>query len=119
MNIPMVDEFTSAYFDASLWSSTDVIDGEDVALDSVDNELAAETIDTMVADCKRFQAENEQDVSDYGRPQAGHDFWLTRNGHGAGFWEEETEHAKRLDTASKGFGEQTLYIGDDAQIYAA
>ena len=51
--------------------------------------------------------------------QAGHDFWLTRNGHGAGFWDgdwpDRTGH--RLSEAAKSYGEYHLYVGDDGKIY--
>lgn len=51
---------------------------------------------------------------------AGHDFWLTRCGHGAGFldgdWPEP--HASALDEAAKAFGNVDLYVGDDGRIWA-
>lgn len=41
--------------------------------------------------------------------QAGHDFWLTRNGHGVGFWDRPEiygeELADQLTRASKACGE--------------
>ena len=51
---------------------------------------------------------------------AGHDFWLTRNGHGAGFWDRGLgEVGDRLSNACKAFGSYDLYIGDDGKIYGA
>ena len=46
-------------------------------------------------DCGEFFSKNivqlkeatDQDDYDYGA--AGHDYWLTRNGHGAGFWDRD------------------------------
>ncbi len=92
-------------------------------------DLAPETLARMVADCERFQRENaELLISEYCPSQvdntidrqAGHDFWLTRNGHGSGFWDGDwTEPAAtRLTNASKAFGEMNLYVGDDGRIYA-
>lgn len=51
---------------------------------------------------------------------AGHDFWLTRSGHGAGFWDGDWPEpaASTLDKASKEFGNVDLYVGDDGQIHA-
>ena len=49
----------------------------------------------------------------------GHDFWLTRNGHGAGFWDRGLgELGQKLTEATKTFGTSDLYIGDDGKIYA-
>jgi hypothetical protein len=53
--------------------------------------------------------------------QAGHDFWLTRNGHGAGFWDREELVIGRLgefltECADKMGGCYT-YAGDDGLVY--
>lgn len=109
------ETFTDAYIQCALWSSTD---GEDNSLDGRGNELAPETRAMMVADCAKFQAEN--DLTGYPDTNAGHDFWLTRNGHGSGFWENDfgtPEQCKKLTEASKAFGTHDLYIGDDGMIY--
>jgi hypothetical protein len=54
---------------------------------------------------------------------AGHDLWLTRVGHGAGFWDGdwESDNESGLDgpltKAAKDLGEVWPYIGDDGQVY--
>lgn len=114
-----VDQFTRAYIEAALWSSTG---DDDQPLDARFNwtHLADETIARMVAECAAFQAAN--DLTGYPTTQAGHDFWLTRNGHGAGFWENDfgTEaQCEALTAACKQAGECWLYVGDDGLIYAS
>jgi hypothetical protein len=52
-----MDQFTAAYIEAALWSSTD---DAGRPLDSLDNELADETRAKMEADCQKFQAECAQ-----------------------------------------------------------
>jgi hypothetical protein len=60
-------------------------------------------------------------VSDsYAMARAGHDFWLTRNGHGAGFWDREEleipgpdgrdQLGEWLSTAARRFGEIDVYV---------
>jgi len=51
--------------------------------------------------------------------KAGHDFWLTRNGHGAGFWDGDWQEpaGAELSKASKAFGEINLYVSDDGKLY--
>jgi hypothetical protein len=46
--------------------------------------------------------------------QCGHDFWLTRNRHGTGFWDRGYEEsiANKLTELSKKAGEYYVY-GDD------
>ena len=56
---------------------------------------------------------------EYNYQQAGHDFWLTRNGHGAGFWDRGLDIiGAKLTELSKEAGEFSVYLGDDARIYA-
>lgn len=124
-----LDEFTAAYAEAALWSSTD--DNEDpldanYSFDDID----PDTMRKMRADCARFQQENAADIAagpvegaagsdEYGpAARAGHDFWLTRNGHGAGFWDGDWPEAAatRLTDAAHAFGEVNLYVGDQGRI---
>jgi len=49
------------------------------------------------------------------------DVWLTRNGHGAGFWDRGALDARGLGDAlsdhAKTFGTSDVYIGDDMRIH--
>ena len=50
--------------------------------------------------------------------QAAHDFWLTRNHHGAGFWDRgHGEDGKRLTEIASAFGSCDLLPGDDGVLY--
>lgn len=125
-----LEEFVAAYIEAALWSSIDNNgDGEsDASLsDSYYTEdIHPETMVRIRADCERFLRENEIDLAaaDYGSDRytdselAGHDFWLTRNGHGAGFWDRDMgDVGDRLTKASHAFGHVDLYSGDDGLLY--
>jgi hypothetical protein len=104
-----LDTFTTAYIECAVWSSTDDT-GE--PLDNLDLEIHPETVDQMVKDCQDFQAAAGELIDD-NLSQAGHDFWLTRNGHGAGFWDGEwPEHGDTLTKLAKSFGPVELYVDD-------
>lgn len=46
--------------------------------------------------------------------QAGHDFALTRNHHGAGYWDRGLDDAgRRLTDAAHAYGESTAYLSRD------
>jgi hypothetical protein len=125
----MTDHFLIAYIDAALWSSTDnstLQGGDPLDANYTMADLAPETLETMRADCARFARENAADIAEgtAGRDftvdeRAGHDFWLTRNRHGAGFWDGDWPEAvgARLTAAAHAFGEVNLYVGDDDKIY--
>lgn len=117
----MSDKFTDAYIECALWSSTDDAGN---FLDVSDAELSPEARTRLETDAKAFQAKHadllaQVPVSEYGAAaQSGHDFWLTRNGHGAGFWDRGYEKAlgDALTAAAKAEGPCDLYI-DDGKIY--
>ena len=121
-----LDEFARAYVEAALWAETD---DKCEPLDSnhTIDDLAPETLDKMAEDCQRFQTENAADIAagpdhpDYTAPErAGHDFWLTRNHHGCGFWDGDWPEplGERLTAAAHAYGEVYLYVGDDGLIYS-
>lgn len=125
--------FEQAYIKAALFSSNDQSDPETGGSPMDENygpeHLTQETLAAFVSDCKKFQDSREYkhaikaEACKYtGCPPeeyAGHDFWLTRNGHGAGFWDGDWEepHDSRLTDLSKTFGEIDLYVGDDGFIH--
>jgi hypothetical protein len=112
-----LDAFTRAYIEAAFFTSTD---DSDQPLDSkyTTEDLAPSALDAIIKDCQQFQQENAEALDERGDVQGGHDFWLTRNGHGAGFWDGDwPENGKALTLASKKYGEADLYIGDDGYIY--
>jgi hypothetical protein len=112
-----LDSFVAAYIEAALWSSTDD-DGE--PLDSGAYDLADETREAMTADCEAFLNEwaSTIEAADLSIEQAGHDFWLSRNGHGAGFFDRGLgDFGDMLQEAAQKAGEIDLYVGDDGLIH--
>lgn len=120
-----LDSFTRQYIATALWcgvTDDDMPDGNNYELDI--SYLAPETLVKIIADCAAFQAECDEWIAARDGihwESAGHDFWLTRNGHGAGFWDGDwpEPYATQLTDASKRFGEVDLYTGDDGLIYQA
>jgi hypothetical protein len=114
-------EMVEAYIRCALWSTNDESDEQggkplDERFDRSD--LDAETDVKMTRDCHAFWEANEKDLSLLDAEWAGHDFWLTRNGHGSGFWDLGLgEVGDRLTEASKRFGEFDLYVGDDGKVF--
>ena len=110
-----IDKFISDYIAAALWSS---IDDNDEPLDSnysIDD-ISEECLLKMKIDCKKFVLDNIGILTESDHP--GHDFWLTRNGHGAGFWDGDYPiHGNTLTTSSVDYGPTDLYVGDDGLIY--
>ena len=111
-----------AYVVAALWSSTDDT-GEPIDANYDANDIDPHTLDTMRIECDQF-------ISGYWSlivqtamtpEQCGHDFWLTRNHHGTGFWDRGYPDAlgDALTEAAHCESQRDLYIGDDGKIYQA
>jgi hypothetical protein len=134
MTRPALTPFLRGYADCVLFTGTDETDesGANPLDDShTVDDITDETLTRMARDCERFQRDNETDLAEYYRlrseqlrpgeasaeEHAGHDFWLTRNGHGTGFWDREVGPVgERLTEACKQFGEEWVYLGDDGTI---
>lgn len=132
------DDFTRAYIVCALWTGIEYPEDHEMADRDKDysgdpSELDQATLESMMTQCKEFQAQASAIIAaadatgecergpdcDTALARAGHDFWLTRNGHGAGFWDGDwpEPYATQLDDLSKVFGESDLYRGDDGLIY--
>jgi hypothetical protein len=122
MTSTKLDAFTRSYIETALWSSTDNADesgGEPLDANYGPDDIHPDTLAEMVEDCEAFQRDHADDIGDRAE-RAGHDFWLTRNRHGAGFWDGDWAHdvGRRLTDAAHVYGSVDLYLGDDGMIHA-
>jgi hypothetical protein len=112
-----LESFTRQYIETALWASTND-DGE--PLDGGDYDLADEAREQLKADAKSFYENHAELLETVDDEQAGHDFWLTRNRHGAGFWDRGLgELGQKLTDAAHTYGSSDLYIGDDGKVYVS
>lgn len=122
--------FLDSYIEAALWSSTgddgvplDIgYDPTDIAADARRrlDEIASIFYESHAPLWRGQYAESSIWSDD---ERAGHDLWLTRNGHGAGFWDRAwaegapSDLGARLTAAAEAVGPCELYVGDDGQIH--
>lgn len=130
LDIDTLDEFTRAYLECALWSSNDESTpqggepfDENYSLDNIHPQSIAQAIKV----CADFQAAHQSDLDtcltsgpDWGpMGHGGHDLWLTRNGHGAGYWDGDypQDAGERLSKAARDLGECCPYFGDGGWVY--
>ena len=114
-----ISDVELGYLNCALWSSTGD-DGEPLDADYDIEDIAPETRKQMRTDLTDFVLQNQAllKASGLGDTQIGHDFWLTRNGHGAGFWDRGLGAiGDQLTEACKAYASVDLYVGDDGKIY--
>ncbi|MDP2676472.1 MAG: hypothetical protein Q8O83_02190 [bacterium] len=111
-------DFVTGYLECALWSSTEGSEDGDMGASLEDNygieDIDPKTLKEMIKECEDFQkyakVELAQYYKEYDESRAGHDFWLTRNGHGVGFWDRGLgELGDKLSEKSKPFGSYDLY----------
>lgn len=115
-----LDAFTRGYVKALFWLSESCIatvdwdkpesqhrieegtaDGS-IPTDAGFGDLHPASLQSIIDDCAKFQTEHAGLLAQayaragYGEERAGHDYWLTRNGHGAGFWDRDELEADGL-----------------------
>jgi hypothetical protein len=140
--VPLAESAVRGYVTTMLWANA-VCDAEDCedrgrgtdcehSHDAADNygieDLSIKDQASMTNDVCDLIASNEDDFREYvvrmgryggrdyplrGASTFGHDFALTRNGHGAGFWDRGLgDLGDRLATAAKVYGESSVYVND-------
>ena len=138
-----IDRMLKAYVHCARWSSSDTpppfedIDGNpivvrEVELDQYEGEMDYESLQRMRADCEEFLAKACEDfrfaalfvAGQFDITQIAHDLWLTRNDHGAGFWDRNDDVYPEpirdlLTDLARRAGERSLYIGDDGLVHQA
>lgn len=110
-----LDAFTRAYLECAEWSGVDSEQEEAFEL-SVAPKWDDASIKQAREDCDAFQSAHSADIeSDLS--QAGHDFWLTRNHHGAGFWDGDwpDEVGKRLTDDSHAYGSVNVWYDEQTE----
>ena len=110
-------KFAGAMFEAIAFTDLDCPDCETYGA-----ELSEESKAKMESDARQFWDRCKHLIEHNAIEQAGHDFWLTRNGHGAGFWDRSDDlylgWDKFLAEVSKEHGEVWICLGDDGFAHA-
>ena len=134
-----IDTITKHYLIALLWTMPgddecenpgDGIELSDLPQETI--EKARHEVNLFIVACgPLFDQAMECYADGYGQHQDtgsaeaafGHDFALTRNGHGCGFWDRDSEGLPKFlgdaltRVCHKKFHECDLYIGDDGKAY--
>jgi hypothetical protein len=95
----------------------DTSEGLDM-LDSDDRESLRSDVEGFVSMAWLYLSANEGRFGNDLAGAAGHDFQLTRNGHGAGFWDGDWKHGDELTALAKTFGTCSVQfnVDDDDEI---
>lgn len=122
MQLHELNPFALGYVDCALWASPDADNGEPLDARYTTSDIDADALTKMAAVCSAFEAEHVADLDaaeGQGRDRShlGHDLFLSRNGHGTGFWDRDLGAlGDRLHAAAERMGESALYVTDDGTL---
>lgn len=124
IDVYSLDTFTRAYIECLLWSSHDMNDQDPDGGDALDadydfTDFSQDALRLIKDDCDAFQKDNAELLARAGSAeQNGYDFWLTRNRHGAGFWDRgyPSDVATPLTDAAHVYGGQNPYVTDGGEV---
>jgi len=115
-----INTMVEGYLEAMLWTDEDMLK-EFNDIDLVDfSMISKELLTQVINDCDAFydKAEGLLNETDLPLEYIGHNFWLTRSGHGVGFWDRGLgKIGDDLTDICGEFGEVDIYLGDDGLIY--
>ena len=109
-----------AYLKCALWSSTQD-DGlpfdrnfeiKHFSLSAI--QKANKEIKSFLADLKKRKIDWQDMMSE---TALGHDLWLTRNGHGTGFWDRDLHQGDALTACAHLLGKSYVYQGNDGELH--
>jgi len=118
MTIDNFEKFFTATLEAAAFTDLDCPDSETYGA-----ELSIQAKEKLERDALKFWTRCKHLIDQSVVDQAGHDFWLTRNGHGAGFWDRSDDtyfgYQDFFTKISKAHGEIHLLLGDDGFAHIA
>ncbi len=120
--------FVLAYIACALWSSS-VCNESGIELYPIDTyfglgDIHEDCLAQMIEDCEAFQELEAERLNfiyhgtiGYDEAKAGHDFWLSRNGHGAGFFDRGLGiQGQKLQESARIYGSVNLDVDDDSKV---
>ena len=110
------ETFFHSFIETALWCSSDINSDSDTSLQNQGytiDDIDPCNLESLKTDCQLFFDENYSKIQT-NISLAGHDFWLTSNRHGAGFWDGDWEEkiGKELTEDSHKFSEHTFYVNE-------
>lgn len=112
----LLDHVLAGYVECAL-ETTVGDDGDTLDGTFTPHDLDASSLAAMRDDCERFVDAHPSCLA-LGARRAGADLWLSRNGHGTGFFDGDYPNAAALQSAARALGESSLLVeGEMLSIY--
>lgn len=119
--------FVNGYAECAAWCGMVLLEDGYISPEQRGEPFADSVWESFVSDCRAFLEDNREDLdrvnSDGTEPRSweslGHDFFLSRNGHGAGYFDRGREEWwRRLQDAARPWGDVSFVVEDGELVQA-
>lgn len=114
-----VHDCTNAYLECALWADLDENEEPRTIYEALRE--TREQAGRDVVDFIKLCEDSQMDVTDFDAEDIGHNLWLSRCGHGTGFWDTvgrcdwSEEMGEKLHDIAKQFGQANVFACDDGK----
>lgn len=115
-NVNNGGETLKSYLEAALWADSEDgnpdFEGKTIYdFDSLSVEQAKKDIADFMSKASQIAPD---ELASYDKSNLGHNIWLSRNGHGAGFFDDNND---KLQDIARNMQGKDIYVGDDGKVY--
>jgi len=110
-----IDNIVNSYLETALWAEGG--DGHELDNKSI-YDIDKNSVEKSKQDIMKFiqlaQQQAPEELTQYNAESLGHNIWLSRNGHGAGFFDDNND---QLQDIARDLKQADIYVGDDGKVY--
>ena len=110
-----VNEILNSYLETAIWAEeSDENDLQGKTIQEIDKNSKANSAIEIYQFLQKAQQEASDELNTYDEEAIGHNLWLSRNGHGAGFFDDNND---KLQNLARNMKPVDIYLGNDNKIY--
>jgi hypothetical protein len=110
-----IDQIVYSYLETALWSTEEEENGlQGKSIADVDKMSVQGAKKDVIDFLRQAETQAPDELQSYDAKALGHNLWLSRNGHGAGFFDENNDKLQDIARNMKGVD---MYLGDDGKVY--
>jgi hypothetical protein len=109
------EEVLNSYLETALWAEGG--DGNELdskTINDIDERAKQASLKDIQTFIQQAQQQAPEELANYDARALGHYLWLSRNGHGAGFFDDNNDTLQNIARAMK---TADIYVGDDGKVY--